>query len=342
MASFLRRALAALLIVTAHTAGAQTDQVQVRWLGVAGFSIVGGATTLLVDPYFSRYSAWKLFIDADPYCPDAGELRSWLTSARVPELAAAKHVLIGHSHFDHLGDAEEVIGEITLDRRRDVDVGRILLAAQRCDLMEHDQHRADRELHIAVMAAPRLAHPAGDVDGDGDVAALAHMIERHRIGDAAIDIELAVDEGGGDEARYGDRGGDRPAHGPRGNDMLAPLGEIGGDDLERDLGVLDMFRHAFGEDEAGELLAIDQERGEAAPLQEIAEPRAFHAEQVFGRLHPVGEDVAGMIVAGAAKDADSVRRYLTSYEEAGCDELIFCPSSADPEQVDLLAEAAGL
>jgi alkanesulfonate monooxygenase SsuD/methylene tetrahydromethanopterin reductase-like flavin-dependent oxidoreductase (luciferase family) len=56
----------------------------------------------------------------------------------------------------------------------------------------------------------------------------------------------------------------------------------------------------------------------------------------------LGEDVAGMIVSGAAKDAASVRRYLTSYEEAGCDELIFCPSSADPEQVDLLAEAAGL
>jgi hypothetical protein len=55
----------------------------------------------------------------------------------------------------------------------------------------------------------------------------------------------------------------------------------------------------------------------------------------------LGQEVAGMIVAGAAKDADSVRRYLTSYEEAGCEELVFCPSSADPEQVDLLAEAAG-
>ncbi|HEX6229946.1 MAG TPA: LLM class flavin-dependent oxidoreductase [Solirubrobacterales bacterium] len=56
----------------------------------------------------------------------------------------------------------------------------------------------------------------------------------------------------------------------------------------------------------------------------------------------LGEEVAGMIVSGAAKDADAVREYLRAYEEAGCDELIFFPSSAEPEQVDLLAEAAGL
>jgi alkanesulfonate monooxygenase SsuD/methylene tetrahydromethanopterin reductase-like flavin-dependent oxidoreductase (luciferase family) len=56
----------------------------------------------------------------------------------------------------------------------------------------------------------------------------------------------------------------------------------------------------------------------------------------------LGEDIAGMIAAGAAKDADTVKQYLAVYEEAGCDELIFCPSAADPAQVDLLADAAGL
>lgn len=43
-----------------------------------------------------------------------------------------------------------------------------------------------------------------------------------------------------------------------------------------------------------------------------------------------------------AKDPDTVKQYLSAYEEAGCNELIFCPSSADPNQVDLLADAAGL
>jgi len=56
----------------------------------------------------------------------------------------------------------------------------------------------------------------------------------------------------------------------------------------------------------------------------------------------LGEEVAGMIVGAAAKDADAVRRYVAAYEEAGCDELIFCPASSDVAQVDLLADAAGL
>lgn len=56
----------------------------------------------------------------------------------------------------------------------------------------------------------------------------------------------------------------------------------------------------------------------------------------------LGEEVAGYIVSSAAKDADTVRRYTAAFEQAGCDELIFFPSSSDPAQVDLLAEAAGL
>jgi alkanesulfonate monooxygenase SsuD/methylene tetrahydromethanopterin reductase-like flavin-dependent oxidoreductase (luciferase family) len=56
----------------------------------------------------------------------------------------------------------------------------------------------------------------------------------------------------------------------------------------------------------------------------------------------LGEDVAAMIAGAAAKDAETVKQYLAAYEEAGCDELVFCPSSADAGQVDLLADAAGL
>lgn len=56
----------------------------------------------------------------------------------------------------------------------------------------------------------------------------------------------------------------------------------------------------------------------------------------------LGEEIAAMIGAAAAKDADTVKQNVAAYEDAGCDELIFCPSSADPTQVDLLADAAGL
>jgi alkanesulfonate monooxygenase SsuD/methylene tetrahydromethanopterin reductase-like flavin-dependent oxidoreductase (luciferase family) len=56
----------------------------------------------------------------------------------------------------------------------------------------------------------------------------------------------------------------------------------------------------------------------------------------------LGEEVAGYIVSSAAKDADTVQQYTAAFEKAGCDELIFFPSSSDPAQVDLLADAAGL
>jgi len=56
----------------------------------------------------------------------------------------------------------------------------------------------------------------------------------------------------------------------------------------------------------------------------------------------LGEDIAAYIIASAARDAKTVRCYVSEFAEAGCGELIFCPSSSDPAQVDLLAEAAGL
>lgn len=53
----------------------------------------------------------------------------------------------------------------------------------------------------------------------------------------------------------------------------------------------------------------------------------------------LGEETAGYIAGSAAKDAETVRQYVAGFEAAGCGELIFCPSSNDPGQVDLLAEA---
>jgi alkanesulfonate monooxygenase SsuD/methylene tetrahydromethanopterin reductase-like flavin-dependent oxidoreductase (luciferase family) len=56
----------------------------------------------------------------------------------------------------------------------------------------------------------------------------------------------------------------------------------------------------------------------------------------------LGEEIAGYIASSAAKDADTVKQYLEAFDAAGCGELIFFPSSSDPAQVDLLADAAGL
>lgn len=50
-------------------------------------------------------------------------------------------------------------------------------------------------------------------------------------------------------------------------------------------------------------------------------------------------DYADMIVQGAVKDADGLRSTVAAYEQAGADEVICFPASADPAQVDLLAAA---
>ncbi len=56
----------------------------------------------------------------------------------------------------------------------------------------------------------------------------------------------------------------------------------------------------------------------------------------------LGEETANFIADSAAKDAETVQGYLAAFADVGCDELILFPSSSDPEQVDLLADAAGL
>jgi len=53
----------------------------------------------------------------------------------------------------------------------------------------------------------------------------------------------------------------------------------------------------------------------------------------------LGDELAGMIAASAAKDPDTVKGYLAAFEAAGCDELIMFPCSSDPAQADLLAAA---
>lgn len=54
-----------------------------------------------------------------------------------------------------------------------------------------------------------------------------------------------------------------------------------------------------------------------------------------------GDEVAEMITSSAATDEETVRQYMDAFEGTGCDELVLFPCSSDPEQADLLADAAG-
>jgi alkanesulfonate monooxygenase SsuD/methylene tetrahydromethanopterin reductase-like flavin-dependent oxidoreductase (luciferase family) len=68
-----------------------------------------------------------------------------------------------------------------------------------------------------------------------------------------------------------------------------------------------------------------------------AEADARHS---LGSYYAFLGDYADQIVQGAAKDEDAVRERFAAFEEAGVDEVIAFPSSADPRQVELLASAA--
>jgi alkanesulfonate monooxygenase SsuD/methylene tetrahydromethanopterin reductase-like flavin-dependent oxidoreductase (luciferase family) len=72
-------------------------------------------------------------------------------------------------------------------------------------------------------------------------------------------------------------------------------------------------------------------------LGEDAEPTASDS---LGHYYAFLGDYAQQVVAGAAKDADTVKQYLAGFEAAGADDVICFPASADVNQVDRLAEAA--
>jgi L-ascorbate metabolism protein UlaG (beta-lactamase superfamily) len=100
------RCLAALLVSWLWLASASASSggsLTLRWLGVAGFSLQDGESVLLHDPYFSRPGLLASLLQR--YEPDAQRLGALLAEGSpVPELRRAAWVLVGHSHFDHLGD----------------------------------------------------------------------------------------------------------------------------------------------------------------------------------------------------------------------------------------------
>ena len=54
----------------------------------------------------------------------------------------------------------------------------------------------------------------------------------------------------------------------------------------------------------------------------------------------LGPEIAGWIAGSAAKDADTVKGYLSGFEAVGCDEVIIFPASHSLDQVELIATAA--
>lgn len=70
-----------------------------------------------------------------------------------------------------------------------------------------------------------------------------------------------------------------------------------------------------------------------------------NAEQVvqesIGDYYGFLGDYAQQIVQSAATDEQTLKGYLSAFEQAGADEVICFPASTDPDQVELLARAIG-
>jgi alkanesulfonate monooxygenase SsuD/methylene tetrahydromethanopterin reductase-like flavin-dependent oxidoreductase (luciferase family) len=72
----------------------------------------------------------------------------------------------------------------------------------------------------------------------------------------------------------------------------------------------------------------------------LGDRAAETAAENLGDYHRWLGDYAQAIADSAATDEDTVRGYLSAFEQAGVDEVMCFSASADPAQVELLADAA--
>jgi alkanesulfonate monooxygenase SsuD/methylene tetrahydromethanopterin reductase-like flavin-dependent oxidoreductase (luciferase family) len=95
------------------------------------------------------------------------------------------------------------------------------------------------------------------------------------------------------------------------------------------------------------LMAAWRERGREGKPRRLAltyfalgEDPAGDTERSIRDYYSSAPDYADAIVAVTAKGEDAVRARLDYFREAGVDEVVMFPASAEPEQVDLLAGVA--
>jgi len=79
----------------------QDNSVSITWLGTAGLLVSDGVTGILIDPYVSRFGAFKIAMGLHLQ-PNRALVKSWTARLGKSRIAA---VVVSHSHFDHCLDA---------------------------------------------------------------------------------------------------------------------------------------------------------------------------------------------------------------------------------------------
>jgi L-ascorbate metabolism protein UlaG (beta-lactamase superfamily) len=80
--------------------------LELRWLGVSGYSMTFEGHTLLIDPYVSRV-ALSALISRKPALPDPALIDRYIGCP--PDCVG---VLVGHTHFDHAVDAPAIAARL--------------------------------------------------------------------------------------------------------------------------------------------------------------------------------------------------------------------------------------
>jgi L-ascorbate metabolism protein UlaG (beta-lactamase superfamily) len=167
-------ALLALGASLAARAGEEpSSALRLRWLGVAGFSIEADGAVLLHDPYLSRPSGSTLLLSR--YRPDEARLAGLLApDGPAPELARAAFVLVGHSHFDHLGDVAWIAGRSGATVVGSITTGNIArgygFANERFQRLEPGESIAAGPFDVRVVASRHARVFFGRVPLDGEVS----------------------------------------------------------------------------------------------------------------------------------------------------------------------------
>lgn len=109
-------------------------------------------------------------------------------------------------------------------------------------------------------------------------------------------------------------------------------------------GTPDMFKEALGKlNEAWSSAGRDGEpRSMVLFYFALGDDAERVVEENIGDYYAFLGDYAKQIVDSAATDEETLKGYLSAFDEAGADEVICFPASPDPDQVELLASAIGL